>query len=1300
MNRISSTLAACFAALVCSVAQAGTVPSARVPAVAQPPEIDGQITEEWRSCTSVTGFSQVGINRIAEEQTRAFITWDDSRLYVAFRCPQDDPPVVNAPEAGRDAAVYKDDSVEVFLQPNPSTHTYYHFAGNAAGQVRDEKGRDVEWNAEWEYAATESDGAWEAEFAIPWSEVGCEASPGAQIGINLGRARQSGVTVYSSWSPVMRSFHDPTTFAEVTLSESPAVRVSMPADGVAGVAVKVMNATDAAVSTDIALEVTSELTAPMRSDKHAEIEPGGTVSVRCSAGDDPGRYGVSVLIEADGQTVLRQAWQQDIAQAMNAELRRYFFHDQVVPVCYIPDDQADATTVTCTLQADGRVVDTQVLEPSDPVEPAHDPRERPKLGTRRSVVFDIAEISPGPCTVRIDAEGPGGTQTAVIPFEKPPAPPWLECDYGTEDCLLDPWTPVRVDDASISCWGREYRYAGTGLPVQIINQGSEVLAGPVRLRGRVDGQLVTWRPGRFEVTDSTETHATLEASSAAESTRVEIRTDVEFDGLAWTDLELSAPDRRLDELALEIPVRKEAATLFFAQPMNREIGEGKPYPSWSGAPNGAMTTELASGPFTNYVWFGNEDIGLVWCCESPQYWANRNPDEAIEIIPRDDHVVLRINFVDRPLVLTEALRLSFGLQATPVKQARERAATPVKQARERACIQPQSYGNEDWRTGLEEPGSVVYPAAGNIDTESGSLHLWTELNFDPHVELRPGVSRAAYNRDLFVLLWPNGDAFGCHWNIDDRGMRVLVRDGPPELNNYIAMIATHQPEWQDGQKHLLSLSWGEELAVYIDGERVGTSSFQGILPTPLEGATLQFGGRQGSGFILDAVKISDSEYTGGERPEPTVDPHTLLLDTLEDTGGSRRTNPLTAGGTPAFGQIQDTFSLIEEPDGTRLKLGTRPEMISYFEMWKRRGVDYVRLHEQWTETEGYPMTREHKEDLHSFVQGAHEAGLKVMLYLGCEIGDNCEEYRLYRDEIVVEPWLEGQGYKRREPPQIGYDCAYVGPWQNFMLYHLRDLIREFDIDAFYLDGTFLPYSDMSRWHGAGYIDRDGELRPSFQIRAMRRWIRRVRTMVEEEKPGFWIDMHDSSAIFTPTNSFGDSIWNGEQYVPVMRSQGITLRECLSPDTFRATFLGTQYGFPTDFLAYEHFEQAQALALVHGVQVRNWQDRDITEALQDFGAAQADWHPYWENGDLLEVTGREDVYASFYQSEGGAVLLLVSNLGEQTADVSLRFNNAALDRQVQGPVTDALSGVQIGRYDGELTLELKPWRLHMLRVGRP
>ena len=81
-----------------------------------------------------------------------------------------------------------------------------------------------------------------------------------------------------------------------------------------------------------------------------------------------------------------------------------------------------------------------------------------------------------------------------------------------------------------------------------------------------------------------------------------------------------------------------------------------------------------------------------------------------------------------------------------------------------------------------------------------------------------------------------------------------------------------------------------------------------------------------------------------------------------------------------------------------------------------------------------------------------------------------------------------------------------------------------------------------------------------------------------------------------------------------------------------------------------------------------------------------------------MTGGEDIYVSFYQRDDGEILLLVSNLGEEPADVTLRFDDEILDRRVSGPVMDALSGVQIGEYDVALALELEPWRLRMLRIG--
>jgi hypothetical protein len=850
---------------------------------------------------------------------------------------------------------------------------------------------------------------------------------------------------------------------------------------------------------------------------------------------------------------------------------------------------------------------------------------------------------------------------------------------------------MSVTGNSVSCWGREYRFADLPVPSRIINQGNDILSGPIRLRGRANGRMLQWSEAETKVTQCTDTAVRLSSRATAGGVILTGTTMAEFDGLMRVDLTLDGGEEdRVESFMLEIPIRKQYATLFFGQPMDTRMGPGHPYPNWAGAQNGFAPQTPAAGPFTNYVWLGNDHLGLVWCCEAPRNWSNADPDRAIEVIPRDDHTVLRIKFVDAPINLDEPLEFTFGLQATPVKQAAPRKRIQFSEW----------YGAEAKRPVPLEHAWLRYRAAGNINPNHGCAHLWVKLAFDPHVQLAENASRGDYNRSLFYIDWPNGDRVGFYWNIDDRGMRVYVRDGLPEQGNYVALVHSKQENWAEGQEHVVTLSWGERLAVYVDGVEAATAAYQGTRPTPLDGAQLLIGGNP-PGLLVDAVKISDTEFVGGGVPEPTADEHTLLLDTFTEFDGDTKTVPQKCAivdGAKQGGMLDSGVKKQPGPLGTRLDFRGEAQMRSRFDLLAERGVDIVQIHETWTETEGYPLTKVYGEHLRSFVSGAHDAGLKVIVYLGCEIGDNCEEYRLYKDEIVVEPWVEGNGHKR-QPAQVAYDCAYTAQWQNFMLHYLKALIEEYDIDGFYLDGSFHTYRDMNQYHGAGYVDRDGVLRPSYQIWELRRWMRRMRTMAESVKPGCWIDMHDSSAIFTPTNSFGDSIWNGEQYVPVMGAWNTTLRGCLRPDTFRASFIGTQYGFPSDFLAYANYDEADAIALVHAIPVRNQESRPAAEAISQFAEAGAEFFPYYEADHPLHVEGGEDVAASFYRRADGALLLVVSNLGQTPADVVLRPDAGLTDLPGSTPATDALTGQAVGTLADGIALSLEPWRLRLIRVGQ-
>jgi hypothetical protein len=73
------------------------------------------------------------------------------------------------------------------------------------------------------------------------------------------------------------------------------------------------------------------------------------------------------------------------------------------------------------------------------------------------------------------------------------------------------------------------------------------------------------------------------------------------------------------------------------------------------------------GSFKPLYWLGNEDRGLCWFGESDRGWCLDDQKPAIEILRQSGQVILRLNLVNRPLLLKVPRKLAFGFQATPVK---------------------------------------------------------------------------------------------------------------------------------------------------------------------------------------------------------------------------------------------------------------------------------------------------------------------------------------------------------------------------------------------------------------------------------------------------------------------------------------------------------------------------------------------------------------------------------------------------------------------------------------------------------
>lgn len=98
--------------------------------VNEPLTIDGKLDESaWRAAPRTARFVDLVSGQQTIHDTRATMLWDDANLYVAFWVEE---PHVTASHTERDALVYTDNDVEVFIAGN---HAYYEFEINAFGTI-------------------------------------------------------------------------------------------------------------------------------------------------------------------------------------------------------------------------------------------------------------------------------------------------------------------------------------------------------------------------------------------------------------------------------------------------------------------------------------------------------------------------------------------------------------------------------------------------------------------------------------------------------------------------------------------------------------------------------------------------------------------------------------------------------------------------------------------------------------------------------------------------------------------------------------------------------------------------------------------------------------------------------------------------------------------------------------------------------------------------------------------------------------------------------------------------------------
>jgi hypothetical protein len=160
-------------------------------ATAGTPVIDGRLSDDcWTSANRVLTFVVEPGTGFADPQPRAWVAYDNNRVYVAFRSPKTGPlSVVKGLVPGKQTVA--GDYVELQLDPSHQHKNPFRLQVNAAGTVLATRGDGQVWDSGAQSAVQISGGTWSAEVAVPLSALDLDLSVGKVWGLNLAFHRAS-----------------------------------------------------------------------------------------------------------------------------------------------------------------------------------------------------------------------------------------------------------------------------------------------------------------------------------------------------------------------------------------------------------------------------------------------------------------------------------------------------------------------------------------------------------------------------------------------------------------------------------------------------------------------------------------------------------------------------------------------------------------------------------------------------------------------------------------------------------------------------------------------------------------------------------------------------------------------------------------------------------------------------------------------------------------------------------------------------------------------------------------------------
>ena len=302
---------------------------------------------------------------------------------------------------------------------------------------------------------------------------------------------------------------------------------------------------------------------------------------------------------------------------------------------------------------------------------------------------------------------------------------WLGCAIGRDEVAPPPWTPMQVSGNSVRCWGKEFRYENSVLPVSITSLGVELLSGKPSVRVKAGGRWIAFTDAEVTIERKHDGLVNARAVSRSGAYTLEVTVGYEFDGMGKVTLRLAASDGSGAEgVLLDIPLQARRSVLFHLTgsradlKVDGELIRGAAYPPMcDSGPVPSAGRKLDA--FREIIWLGDREVGFCWFADSMEGWPIRDETDIQVITPEANKGrTLQVKFADKPFSLAKPHEWVFGIQATPMRPRPADFRTRVGfgwGSKTNGCPIQQRWR---WGDGYYYPFQDTYPELARADVEA------------------------------------------------------------------------------------------------------------------------------------------------------------------------------------------------------------------------------------------------------------------------------------------------------------------------------------------------------------------------------------------------------------------------------------------------------------------------------------------------------------------------------------------------------------------------------------------------------